>query len=656
MEAAPCGRKGAWYTSARSRQSPFRTGRSAIPTKPLVAAAVLAILGLSGFAVAARLAPPRHGDDPVTRIDPRIRPDDGYVGSGTCVTCHPYQHATWDATYHRAMTQVATPRAVLAPFDGTVLHLEGVTWRLERRGDAFWVTGTEPIAGTTEIRQLRKRIVMTTGSHNYQLYWMEGDIGADMSPFPLVYLLYDGVWIPRKSRFLVPPVERTPVETGRWSVHCIKCHATHGQPHRDGGGTRVAELGIACEACHGPGARHAGANRDPVRRFELYAGDDADTTIVNPKRLRHDRASQVCGQCHGIEIFLDQERAREWQRKGMRFRPGDDLFASQTLVSGRYEDNPPAVQAYIDNHAVFRLRNCFWPDGMLRVAGREYHGMLETPCYQRGDMSCLSCHRLHRPRDDARTLKAWADDQLDAEALGDGACVKCHQQYEPAAARTAHTHHAADSPGSRCYNCHMPYTTWGLLRAIRSHTVDSPEVGKSVATGRPGACNQCHLDRTLQWTADNLKSWYGIEPPALSEEQKTVSASVLWTLSGDAVQRALMSWSMGWAPAREASGTDWMVPYLCKLLDDPYDAVRFRAQRSLGLYPEFAALTADSVQGATRERQEAMGGAILAVWERSGMAAAHDLPALLLPDGRLDRTRFARLAARRDDQDLLLFE
>ena len=64
-------------------------------------------------------------------------------------------------------------------------------------------------------------------------------------------------------------------------------------------------------------------------------------------------------------------------------------------------------------------------------------------------------------------------------------------------------------------------------------------------------------------------------------------------LRGDAGQRALAAWSMGWAEAQEASGTDWMAPYLSALLLDPYGAVRFIAARSLRTLPAHADLRYD---------------------------------------------------------------
>ena len=160
---------------------------------------------------------------------------------------------------------------------------------------------------------------------------------------------------------------------------------------------------------------------------------------------------------------------------------------------------------------------------------------------------------------------------------------------------TAHTHHAANSAGSSCYNCHMPYTTYGLLKTIRSHTVGSPSVTESVETGRPNACNLCHLDKTLAWTAEALESWYRRRGSPLGADEQNVAASLLWLLQGDAGQRAIVAQAMAWPPAQQASGTDWMAPHLAQLLDDPYDAVRFVAARSMRTLPGFSGFTFDFI-------------------------------------------------------------
>jgi hypothetical protein len=133
----------------------------------------------------------------------------------------------------------------------------------------------------------------------------------------------------------------------------------------------------------------------------------------------------------------------------------------------------------------------------------------------------------------------------------------------------------------------MPHTTFGLLHAMRSHQVSSPSVQESVTHGRPNACNLCHLDKTLAWTAEKLRDWYNQQAPELVPDDQNIAASVQWILKGDAGQRALVAWGMGWKPAQDASGRDWLYPYLIYAMSDSYAAVRFDAWKSLQSLPAF---------------------------------------------------------------------
>ncbi|MCP4813557.1 MAG: ammonia-forming cytochrome c nitrite reductase subunit c552, partial [Planctomycetaceae bacterium] len=229
----------------------------------------------------------------------------------------------------------------------------------------------------------------------------------------------------------------------------------------------------------------------------------------------------------------------------------------------------------------------------------------------------------------------------------------CHEDFREPKKLTAHTHHLANSQGSQCYNCHMPHTTYGLLKAIRSHQIDSPNVQTSLATGRPNACNLCHLDQTLAWTAEHLGQWYGEQIPEMNESQRTVSAAVLHLLSGDAGQRALLAWALGWSPAQQVSGTDWMAPYLGQLLNDPYEAVRFIARRSLQGLPGQDVLDYDFV-GPIKQRLAAS-QRVLQQW--SGQVQSKPRAALLIDaEGRLNITLFEQLLRQRDDRPLRLAE
>ena len=61
--------------------------------------------------------------------------------------------------------------------------------------------------------------------------------------------------------------------------------------------THVAEFGIACEACHGPGAEHIAFHKSMARDQEV-------DPIVNPAKLTHERSTEVCGQCHLVSCEL----------------------------------------------------------------------------------------------------------------------------------------------------------------------------------------------------------------------------------------------------------------------------------------------------------------------------------------------------------------
>jgi hypothetical protein len=568
----------------------------------------------------------------------------GYVSSRTCRACHPQQYATWRASYHRTMTQIARPEALAGPFDGVELVRAGERWSFEQRGEALWVRIGETNGGGGKPRE--KRIVLTTGSHHFQFYWAATAREHRPALLPWSYQIAERRWIPTDAVVLAPPgLEQTSEDgDGRWNLACNRCHATGSQPrirtleHME---TRVAEFGIACEACHGPGGRHVAQNRDPLRRYALHFRDEGDSTIVNPARLDHRRASQVCGQCHSVNNFPDVEAQSHWARYGFPYRPGDELEDTRVIVEDDGSHNP-------------WQETRFWPDGTALVNGREYNGLRDTPCFERGEMSCLSCHVLH-PHD-ADPLAAWADDQLGPGMRGNPACTQCHRAFDDDAALAAHTHHAPDSAGSRCYDCHMPNTAYGLHKATRSHRLESPDVAATLATGRLGGCNLCHLDRTLEWTAGYLERWYGTRAPALPPLHRSVAASVVQVVSGDAAQRALIAWHMGWAPAQEASGADWMPPYLAQLLVDPYAATRSVAYRALRQHEGFEDFEYDFV-GAPEARR---GGFARAMerWRERTLPPEHAArPAVLLrEDGALQRARYARLRAARDDRAVYVAE
>ena len=603
---------------------------------------------------------------------PRQATGTEYVSSQTCRSCHPGQFSTWHRTFHRTMTQAAGPDSVIpahsGQFDGMKLESRGRHYELSRRGDEFWARMVDPdwdrdrrARGITDDSVtppvVDRRIVMTTGSHHQQTYWVASRWGYELLQFPWEFHIAEKMWFPTEDAELREESDER--YSGHWNSSCIHCHSVAPNPgFLEPGSTRirsntadvefvipgmgrastdtlrpdtaalyseVAELGISCEACHGPAAAHVAHHRNPARRLISRLGDAPDPTIVNPRRLDHVRSSQICGRCHALKMPHQKEKLL---RERDPFRPGDDLEDHYRVVG--FDDPVHQEMSRQGSHL-------YWNDGSCRLGGREFLGQVASKCYTQGKMSCLSCHAMH---------DSDPNDQLTVEMRGDRACLQCHTEFT-GSRLTEHTHHAGSSTGSRCYNCHMPHTSYALFTAIRIHRIKSPEVLPVRHAAQPNACNLCHLDKSLEWTNKRMARWYGRKPTELDEEERELAAGVLWMLRGDAAQRAIAAWHTGWEPARQATGgSGWAVPLLARLLEDTYSAVRFIAWRNLKALPSYEGLEYNFV-GPRPQRSAAM-ESVIGNW-RSGRT---DIPSALpvTADGRLDFERLSDLWKRRDQR------
>ncbi len=135
-------------------------------------------------------------------------------------------------------------------------------------------------------------VVRAVGSRRYQQYLArEGDA---LWRLPVAFNLEENRWFPMTGAFLFADDSPAPTDPGRpmygggvfdrhvtrWNDNCVFCHNVAPNPGRDPETgrfeTAVAELGIACESCHGPGGEHVARNADPLRRYALHLAPRAD--------------------------------------------------------------------------------------------------------------------------------------------------------------------------------------------------------------------------------------------------------------------------------------------------------------------------------------------------------------------------------------------
>jgi hypothetical protein len=112
----------------------------------------------------------------------------------------------------------------------------------------------------------------------------------------------------------------------------------------------------------------------------------------------------------------------------------------------------------------------------------------------------------------------------------------------------------------------MPRQTLGLDALVRTHRVSHPVEPSMVSSGGPTACNLCHLDRTLDWTLEELRRGWGREvrlPHDRGSEQDRPTGEA-WLASPDPLLRLLASQSYARSPLGRGG-----LPELIRSLNDP---------------------------------------------------------------------------------------
>jgi len=482
-------------------------------------------------------APPRPRSSTFDSLPPRDR----YAGSEVCKDCHEKNYARWTHDWHSHALAKATNEAVLGPFNNR--HFKGAS------SEAWFTTkGDEPIVRTKN-RQGQLA--------DYPVEWV---IGAKRMQDP-VTVFPDGRWQVLPVYFHVTGkgewVDYNEAKQGKidpdhpyfWTnfrrtanKECLECHATGVEVHYDRAShqwtTSFADAGVACEACHGPGARHA----------ETKAKED----IIHPGHVAKDLQLSICARCHGprdpLFPLLDEDD---------QFRPGQ-----------RYEDK---YQPLVITDSTERSGE-FFADGRPSSSSFEYQALLQSRCYMSGGATCLSCHTAPHKDHVANEIR----DSPNAS------CIDCHKDVDA----KAHSHHRS----ATCVDCHMPKLISGVLDKFADHAIDVPNPLNTMRHGVPNACNVCHADRSPASMQKAIESWYPeiwkrqqrrlALADAIDEKNAPLSAAPLAGVLQDTKEapslRGAAAILLGQRFHAEAATV--IVP----LLDDPSPLVRSRFIEALG--------------------------------------------------------------------------
>lgn len=394
--------------------------------------------------------------------------DPAYVGSPDCAECHLEAVEAWRGSDHAQAWTLPDEATVLGDFSGVVFDHGGQTSRFLRDGESYLIE-TE---GPDGVRRAYP-VVGVAGVDPLQQYLL--------SPAPGRVQAYDIAWDVKAARWYPVFAGQTPAPgdgfhwTGpykNWDSRCAECHATGYSRNYDSSGDRyapqMAEIGVGCEACHGPASAHVAWARGGAAPAGLTPMAPGLTPMALTIDLGASQQTEVmqCLACHS---------RREAMQDGLPTPGGDwhDAFSLTLLRDGVYH-----------------------PDGSILDEAFEGGSFLQSKMNAQG-VRCSTCHEPHSAR---------------LRAEGDAVCAQCHSPTGNTEFPTltlkvyddpSHHFHAQDSAGARCVSCHMISRTFMGADARRDHSfrVPSPDLA---ATGSPDACTDCHADRGADWAAAEL--------------------------------------------------------------------------------------------------------------------------------------------------------
>jgi len=188
----------------------------------------------------------------------------------------------------------------------------------------------------------------------------------------------------------------------------------------------------------------------------------------------------------------------------------------------------------------------------------------------------------------------------------------------------------------------MPRAVYGIMTFLPTHEITIPDPQLTVSMGVPNACNQCHLDQSVNWSLAAVKRlWptqFSSAQPA-TDEMFDLPEGPRALFAGDALTRALAADLLsGNGPVKP--DPRWARSFLVEALADNYPIVRFFAANGLGRAEASSGLPKPDYM-ATAPARELM----LKQWRASLFSRN--------PDGSQQAALWAKkLAARRRDVDL----
>jgi tetratricopeptide (TPR) repeat protein len=311
-----------------------------------------------------------------------------YVGSKSCVPCHPAQYRGFPQTPMGRSLAAPTPTA--APeFNKPVQFFHpktGRRYRVFRKQSEFLIEEFFLDQNRRLVYSDPRSVRYAIGSGNHARSFLV-ERSARLYQAPVTFFRQAGHWD-------MSPGYDTDDYVGftrQVTTNCLFCH---------GGDSSQPAAAIGCERCHGPGKQHLA---------------QPGKAIVHPARLAPELRDQVCEQCH----LFGAARVAQPGRSAADYRPGEQLGAVLAIFA---HDAAGAGEPSVTGHP---------------------QEMKQSVCWQKspGKLWCGSCHEVHTKAPVDYRAKCLACHQQAHHREND--CIACHMPKRPVteSAHVAFTDH-----------------------------------------------------------------------------------------------------------------------------------------------------------------------------------------------------------------------
>jgi len=429
----------------------------------------------------------------------------------------------------------------------------------------------------------------TTGDKERQVKFPNEDAPRAFTADDIAYVIGSGRRVERflyrvsRSKYMVLPAEWNtaakiwqpytraeswPDPAYDWMQNCAGCHTTGLMPDRG----RWTDSGVQCEACHGPGSRHADLAQS--------AGDNASDSQLKDIRaaIVVSADAQICGQCHSAGTEPDNN-----YHYPIKYRPGANLLDktvfklaadgpdnwwaigrarhpnmqfNEWLKSGHakgltaLQNTPNADPACLSCHSADYAITSRLADAQKARTRQSPPPDLPAISAVKNDVTCVSCHDPHLDSSTART-------RFDLVSEPYKLCVSCHHdnavtsgKHHPVQeiyegleivpeVRGVAASHARLSAAPKCQTCHTPTVAVDGSRRV-SHVQTSIMTGKIDPNLVRNSCTGCHTNNTPELmqrlvtdTQNSVKTRVKNAKAALKDDSPAWTRTVLEAVEGD---------------------------------------------------------------------------------------------------------------------------